>query len=115
MAVETVEQHFSEEDVLAQLACGCYLRMQLSQASDGLAIEHGPRRASGMEVRRSFVVEVEIVALKTRQQLLQISLEMEERDWLRVAVQTQRRQIAGGSEGKPTTLVVTVAQLFENF
>src|ERR1019366_10051840 len=103
------------EDILPQLARGRYLGMQLSKARHGLAIEHRPRRAAGMKILRDVCIEIQRAVLKARQQLLQVSLEMKDRDWLRLAVQSQRRQLASGGEGQAAAFIVTQAHFLEHF
>ena len=91
--VKPLKHHFGEEDILSQLARCRYLGMQLPEARHGFAVEHGPRRASGMEVVRRLVVEVELVVLEAAEQLLDVALQMEERRRLGSAVHAMWRKL----------------------
>ena len=80
MLVQPLQHYFGKEHVLAQLSCSCDFGMQLAEIRYGLPVEYSTRRTPGMVICRRLVVEVEVLVLEGRQQLLDITLDMEKRD-----------------------------------
>src|ERR1017187_8226442 len=68
-----------------------------------------------MKMLRDVCIEIQRAMLEPSQQLLEVAFEMEERYRLRLAMQTQRRQVASGRKREAASLVMTVAQLLKNF
>ena len=96
------------------LRAAAIVGMKLPEARHGFAVEHGARRAPGMEVRRRHRVEVQGLVLKRREQIFDVALHVEEGVRLGRAMNVGRNQIAGRGEGQRAMLLVALAGLGED-
>src|SRR5207245_1968118 len=108
------EEDLGDIALLAQLAGRGHIGMQLAETGDGFAVHHGACSAAGMKVFRGDGVEVEVAILKWGQQLFDVALHVEEAVGLRSAVNGLGVRITGRNKRQASSLVVAVAELFED-
>src|SRR5271165_4638363 len=114
MAIQAVEQHFGNVNVLPDLSRGRQIRMQLAEARDGFAVHDRARRPAGMKVLRCLGVERQRGVRERGEQIFDVALHVEEAVRLRGGVDALRKRISRRSETEVAALVVTIAALLED-